>query len=243
CSIILSDECNSFKGQLWNVIYWFDAGLINNRPNICGFNNSSLINAGVTWTLHWEWLLYFSLPIISLFKNNKNGLPVIIFIGFFDVLVIPHYDYNSAVNILLFCAGFLAREISFKIKNNSMISFFTVFLFYSLFATHNIDMTLLMVPFACLFFVLIIQKGSFWGVLNNRGIVRLGEVSYSFYLLHGIGWFILNRLISSPSIHIVYYLFFALLDLVVISIISSFCYRFLEAPLIVFGKKLSKRMV
>ncbi|EBU4654724.1 acyltransferase family protein, partial [Salmonella enterica] len=37
CSIILSDECNSFKGQLWNVIYWFDAGLINNRPNICGF--------------------------------------------------------------------------------------------------------------------------------------------------------------------------------------------------------------
>lgn len=61
-AIYLDDGTFDLSKQIWNIVYWFDAGIYNLRMNVSSVPNASLINAGVTWTLFWEWAFYFSLP-------------------------------------------------------------------------------------------------------------------------------------------------------------------------------------
>ncbi|MFT8598524.1 acyltransferase family protein, partial [Acetobacter orientalis] len=53
-----------YHSLLDKLFFWFDGGLTDYKPDINNFANASLVNAGVMWTLPWEWFLYISLPII-----------------------------------------------------------------------------------------------------------------------------------------------------------------------------------
>ena len=48
-------------------------------PNINGVADTSIIMAGVTWSLPYEWLFYFSLPLIALLVGV---LPPYVYVGF-----------------------------------------------------------------------------------------------------------------------------------------------------------------
>lgn len=109
----------SIDHQFYNILYWFDGGLTNYRPDVSSFVNASLINAGVTWTLAWEWMFYFSLPLLSLLIKEGNRLPFIIALIAISYYILPKYDYNTASYAALFSVGFLAKEL--KLQLNSKI--------------------------------------------------------------------------------------------------------------------------
>jgi peptidoglycan/LPS O-acetylase OafA/YrhL len=46
CIAIIIQRINGREFSLDGIIYWFDGGILNFRPNISGFNNTFLINGG-----------------------------------------------------------------------------------------------------------------------------------------------------------------------------------------------------
>lgn len=226
----------SFDSHLWEVLYWFDGGMFNYRPDITTYQKSFLINAGITWTLHWEWILYFSLPVLSLFMKEGNRLPVVIGLIALSYYIIPHYDYDTATYAALFAVGFLAKELKFSFKNKLILNLAPCLLLIGMISTGTIGIKLVMIPFYFLFFVICITKGSSFNLLRNKGVARLGEISYSIYLLHGIGWFIMNHNVNFSTIHEVGYLLISSAVLVIMMMISALTFKFIELPFMKYGK-------
>ncbi|HBD15350.1 MAG TPA: hypothetical protein DCZ58_09040, partial [Salmonella bongori] len=83
-----------------------------------------------------------------------------------------------------------------------------------------------------------------FGVLRLKGIIRLGDVSYSIYLLHGIFWFIMNKLIFSAGFEnsqAIYYTA-SFLTWIFICVFSSIVYALLEVKFIHIGNIICKKI-
>ncbi|MEX9251195.1 acyltransferase family protein [Pseudenterobacter timonensis] len=229
-AISLDDGSFDITKQICNIMYWFDAGLYNLRMNVSSVPNASLINAGVTWTLYWEWSFYFSLPFLSLLMKDGLRLPVVITIIAASYYFIPMADYKAACYAALFAAGFLAKELNFKSQNNFLISILPIALLLVMFYTGSSALSLPLIPLCFAFFVLCNNKNAIYGIFRNKGVTRLGEISYSIYILHGIAWYVLNISIKSTSIIDPCYLFISSMALILIVVICAFTYIAIERP-------------
>lgn len=229
-AIYLDDGTFDLSKQIWNIVYWFDAGIYNLRMNVSSVPNASLINAGVTWTLFWEWAFYFSLPFLSLFMKKNNRLPVIITIIAVSYYFIPLVNYKAACYIALFAAGFLAKEIEFKSDNYFLINIAPLILIAIMVYAGSSSLILPMIPLCFLFFLLCNNNNSLFGIFRNKGVTRLGEISYSIYILHGIAWYVLNISMESTNIIDPWYLFMSGLTLILIVIMCAFTYITIERP-------------
>lgn len=215
---------------MYLILQWLDAGLFNIRPNLFGVENSNIINAGVTWTLMWEWRLYLALPLISIFIPIKWRLQASLtttVLSFSLYLLwkvkLPEYDGFIFRAIFLFSVGFLCKYLSIDIiKNISMkksIHLIVVIMFFStIFAEKNGAIMALILP--PVLFLLICNGFTIFGLLNNTGACRIGKISYSLYLLHGIVWYVgFNKFIITS--HLILYSTIAFLLILIISSILS----------------------
>lgn len=230
-----------------SMIYWFDGGIYNHRPNVSSYNNASLINAGVTWTLYWEWLFYFSLPVLSIIIKKESKLPLVIGLLLLSYYILPSFNYNYAIYATLFSFGFLAKELSLKINNKIVLNIGPVVLFGGLLwflgmnVVDNKFLTLPALPFMALLFMILINKDSLFGLLRVKGVLRLGEISYSIYLLHGIVWFCFNQFVDTKTVNIISYLIESTIVLILIMLISSLTYKYIEIPFNHYGKRLKDK--
>ena len=72
----------------------------------------------------------------------------------------------------------------------------------------------------------------------------LGDASYSLYLTHGIGWFIMHKITIHYGINenlIIYYVL-QTLTWYAMCYISIKTYKYIEKPFITLGKKLSEKI-
>lgn len=229
-AIYLDDGGFDIVNQIWNIAYWFDAGIFNLRMNISSVPNASLINAGVTWTLFWEWAFYFSLPFLSLLMRDKARLPVVISIIAASYYLIPMANYKAACYAALFAAGFLAKELKTAITNPLLINIAPILLILLIIATGSSALSLPIIPLCFLFFLLVNNDYSLYGLLRSKAITRLGEISYSIYILHGIAWYMLNAAFRSTSINDMRYLILSSLTLIILVIVCSITYKYIERP-------------
>jgi peptidoglycan/LPS O-acetylase OafA/YrhL len=257
-SLISSSTCILISISLFGlndiskIFYWFDFGLLNIRPNFNTYNYSSLINAGVTWTLVWEWMFYITLPILSMFLARNKVISTIPFIIF--LLLVLTITKPSIFQILLFGFYFLTgiiskiylKNINIKISKNqldiiSILLFLTCILIGS--NTKSIDYIKYILPFlyAILFFTII--KGANWfGILTTKGFTKLGDASYSIYLLHGIFWFLLNYISYNYFIgfnSVIYYILF-IATWTLVCITSLYLYTNVELKCIKYGKRITQ---
>lgn len=230
----------SIGHEFYNILYWLDGGLTNYRPDVSSFVNAGLINAGVTWTLVWEWMFYFSLPLLSLFIKDGNRLTFVIALIAISYYILPKYDYNAATYAALFSSGFLAKELKTQWHNKIILNALPLALLTGMFLSGNLSFTLPMIPFMFIFFIISINKNSLFGILRSKGIVTLGEASYSIYLLHGIGWFIMNNTINTSNTNITIYLIISSVTLLITMIVSSLTYTFIEIPFMNLSKHINK---
>ena len=71
------------------------------RPDINNFIHTNLINAGVVWSLSYEWLFYASLPILSilLLKKKTSTIYVTLSVLFVFIYFIVHnINYNHLLS-------------------------------------------------------------------------------------------------------------------------------------------------
>lgn len=177
--------------------------------------NVAEMTKGVEWTLKLEILLYASIPVLFyLFKKIDNkairhllilsSILSIFILGF--LLRIYGKVYIDPRAALCFYVGYIALEIkeinslSIFLKSNIATILALLFFASSFFvSSHNLFYLYLIA--SCGFLFLCLTSGnSVFGLLNSEPLQKLGEISYSIYLVHGCVLYGFMQLIKYYSI-------------------------------------------
>lgn len=230
---------------------WLTLGLLTNPP-INAIGDPPLLLAGVTWTLHFEWLFYLSLPLLAFgARDRRMALPFVAVI--FTVGAI-FYALNRYVlspvepqAVTVFATGMIVatlqhsgRLMSFK---GHGASWWIVALLATIFLNvfHSPLITLCLIG-GCFYFV--VCGGSLFGLLESRGALRLGAASYGIYLLQGVVFSAialirpLTRFVTGTPLH---YWVSVLLSGVVLVAIAGAVHVVVELPGMRLGKRLLAR--
>lgn len=157
-------------------------------PDLNGISPTAIV-AGVTWSLPYEWLFYFSLPMLAL---TVRVIPPIPFLAI-SIACIASMAYLQPEPVHL--ASFLGGIASaFLVRSSRFCSFATRHI-SSLIALGCISVAVAFFPSAdgyvqlfllSIAFSLIACGNSMFGILTHPASRTLGEMAYSIYLLHGI---------------------------------------------------------
>jgi peptidoglycan/LPS O-acetylase OafA/YrhL len=172
-----------------SIFRWMLFSIVGTQ-NINGLSPTWIINAGVVWSLPYEWLFYFSLPLVSLLilKNKPQIVYIftsIAFVVFFYIVhgVLPQHIYSfisGGIAPFLIEYTSLSKKISEGVGSGIVVG---CFLAIGQFYTAEDVRCILLISIA---FTTIALGNSLFGILRNNTLKFLGEISYSTYLLHGI---------------------------------------------------------
>ena len=228
-----------------NICYWLSFtivsdGIINANPL------TGLINAGVVWSLPYEWVFYFSLPLFAFFLNSKKvGFSFIIFgllfICFFVKVhgfELKHFLSFSGGAIAPFIAKYVRKSVNYTKWQFSMI----IILAFLLIIFWRRQSHLLVTVSLTIIFTLIALGNTLWGLLCSKSLKFLGEICYSTYLLHGILIFVMLYFIAGLDAaknftSFQYCSIFILLTPLLV-LISYLGFKFIEKPFIDYSKKI-----
>lgn len=216
-----------------DILSWLTLGLITTTS----VNHISVlpINAGIHWTLHFEWFFYLMLPILAVFLRSKKmlimALPLVFYalssdqrgywaIFFFGIMAAHIYKWYPKVSF-------------FKQKISSIIPLAGIVLVYFMnykpysFSQYTVSLGV---------FLCFVYGADLFGFLKTHVAKFLGTLSYSIYLIHGIVLFgVLNSVdYFYPVTSITPLQFWSLITLsgILTIIVSSVTYQFIEYPFI-----------
>lgn len=213
--------------------------------------NTSFINAGVEWTLRIEWLLYLFIPLIYLVNRATKGkyLTAIILasICLIFILAVAIRIYGSACAdprpVLGFAMGYLAykyRAWFVRYKSSKPAAGLSLLLAcFALCFTSNTYFYVIFLGCLALIFFVVSSGNALFGLLNNKTVVAIGEVSYSLYLMHGIVLYFIKQ-IPAPVIQHSFFFYTLLAPLFFVGsfYVAKFTYLMIEKPFI--GKSTRK---
>lgn len=216
------------------------------RPTLNDLFEAQIVNAGVVWSLAFEWLFYFSLPVIGFFvlKVRPHFLFVLLGIG----LIYLHYWSVGGfyyAQIYSFLGGAIVAVLKhyFGKKINCAHPIFGVLIiacFFGIsqyFSADDIYCKL----YITAVFAIIAFGNTFFGLLTSAAFHLLGTISFSVYLLHGIVLFLLFKWIVGQEfiqfLSDTQYLLFILSVVPVVVLISFFTYTYIELPFINWNKR------
>lgn len=174
----------------WLLYFW--------SPVINGFNNDEPFPVRVQWTLRYEWIFYFSLPFLALAIRAFKKFPFIlgliaaaVILGALNPRVLKGWglEINTKffVYFLVGCVPATFNDERIKqIARKKVVSVLalTAFVVYCLSFRSGYDPKA--IPLLAAFFIPVAYGNSLFGLLRMRSWVMLGEISYSFYLLHAL---------------------------------------------------------
>ena len=227
---------------------WLILGVIKG-PKLNGFEHTEQILAGVTWTLRYEWLFYFSLPLLAwLLRKGYRHLTLALLLVAVPALVLlfipPNRDVYATV---LFGLGMLAASLQQAgLAVRLPDRFASVLVLGLLGAVMFFDTAYQTAPMLLMgaAFCLIANGCTVFGLLTLRPAYRLGAISYGIYLLQGLALAAFFRPdamraygLSSPWAH--WSLVAASLLLLLVG--SALAHVLLERQGIAFGKVVARR--
>jgi peptidoglycan/LPS O-acetylase OafA/YrhL len=228
---------DSILSNFRNSMGWlfFTIGGSNDINNI---KNTYLINAGVTWSLPYEWLFYLILPLIALLfkiKVSKQNL-IIYTLVFITIAIINHVTFKKFVPFFGgIIAALLIQKKSVNLKSKKY-SFLFVMLVFILIYFFNNGQDILPLVFSTLLFIIIASGNSIFGIFSNTFSRLLGQITYSLYLQHGIVLFIVFRFVigyhQAAQLSDNNYWLIIAFCIVPIVLISQISYKYIELPFI-----------
>lgn len=246
------------KGEIYNApsledcLHYFLFSL-GGQPNLFSVKNIGLFNAYVTWTLAYEWFFYLSLPVFFI-ATRKPQLSRI-----FYYLIIPlwvvfvfymHRYFFVARYLIIFVLGIAAYEI-YNLKKfksikllaagtpGSLIVVISSALIVFNFNTAYDDYA----PFLYfLIFIIIALGNNMYGLLTSGPARKLGEISYSVYLLQGFILYIAFDLLTPGKETPLHHWAVDLLAVVSLIIISQVTFHLIEYRLMKKAEDLSNKI-
>jgi len=221
---------------LKNIIRWASFTLLGS-PDLNGVMSTSLIIARVTWSLPYEWLFYFSLPIFALLLRSNPPIPYIA-CGFAAVAVFFLLQFDK-IHLVSFgggiAAAYIVRLDTFRFYANHIIS--TVLAIISIVASILIfpsAYNLQALSLLTIAFITIACGNNLFGLLTNPVSRKLGEMGYSIYLLHGMLLFTTFKFIvgfkRAASLTVVEHWSIILCCVPILILCCSATFHYIEAP-------------
>ena len=216
-----------------HITSWLLMGVFGNA-NINELKLTSQINAGVTWSLAYEWMFYLAMPIFAFLLRKKSTIFWLLF-SLIGVALIS--SFNPLLGAKDFIGGILAayliRNEKFSVFATSKLASFIVTLclvvvvFLNITGNEDITLTLLAVAF-----ILIACGNNLYGALAHSTSKALGDLSYSIYLLHGILLFVIFNIVLDKSFITSPNTYWAIIALITPILIFAchFTYHYIEYP-------------
>lgn len=209
---------------------------------------------GVAWSISNELFFYLLFPLLLLFLikfRNKTKLltgigllwfVILIGMSFHEAKVDEWFAYIfPVVRIIEFIVGMgvglafvsisnSAQNVKLNINKSTLIEagsliLLMIAIIFSVYVPQSLRFGLYYVPFmALIIFVFAFQKGYISKLLSNRKLVFLGEVSFSFYMIHNLVLRYLDIAGLSHSISIY-------VGFIVSLVLSMVLYQWFEEPL------------
>lgn len=240
-TIIIIAETNVRPDSHFPVKFlWWMAG---KQVTLLGHNQSFIINAGVLWSIYYEWIFYFMLlPLCATLRGIVGGrtwiVPATVLAISLALRVTGHEIFQYTP---LFAAGMLAYEASTRpsvatvLRSTpativALVCLALVMIFFPN-ASEPVPMALLW-----LFFVCVTCGNSIFGLLKSRGALVLGEASFSIYVMHGIILYLAFHYFPIER-----YSTIALIGVtIVVTTLSMLTFLVIERPFIALGRRVSK---
>lgn len=228
-----------------DLFYW-STFTIFSGPNINENEFTSIINAGVIWSLPYEWLFYFSLPLMALLMLKKK--PSIYYILISLVFVIVYFRINGfeGQHLVSFMGGaitpFILKYGNKKINYNTIVLSIVVVICLGLILQFKTSSDWACKILIVVVFNLIALGNTIFGILKSTILKFLGEICYSTYLIHGIVLFVVLYfgfgLKPAAQLSPLAYCLTVFVITPFVVILSFITYRIIEKPCMDFSKKI-----
>lgn len=218
--------------------------------DINGMKGTERINAGVLWTLAYEWKFYLGLPLLALFARGWKFL-IVIFSFLTIYLFVPseRITFNFMLGMLV--AHLTERGDRRGALRSRSATVVALACGLALLLPLGNWRVWLEPPLLFTLFMIIAHGNGLFGLLTQPAAKYLGTVSYSIYLLHGIFLYVALQLLDrfTPVSHMnaaEYWLAITGIGTAIV-IGCGLSYRFIEYPLLAttpheasFGRDISK---
>ncbi|AQY66592.1 acyltransferase family protein [Pseudomonas veronii] len=219
-------------------------------PDLNGLDKTIIVNAGVTWSLPYEWFFYVSLPVLALLVGMKVPKVTLLISSICAVAFGMYYlqeEYQWLFLGGIAAAVFVRAERFTTFAKGRLASWMICILLiyivvrYPYLYTKTKPTYMLVVVFC-----LIAGGNTLFGLLSNRISRALGEMAYSIYLLHGLFLYVLFKFILGFSIAmefsaIQHWLSIAFITPIMI-IVCGLTFRFIEKPAMRYTEVLAARL-
>jgi exopolysaccharide production protein ExoZ len=209
----------------------------------------------VAWSLSYEIFYYFLIPILIFTFSLKKWSSHSRVIAWFFITILGFiftFLYGGPVRLLMFVCGIILFEFqriqNIKLKLWGSTSFILALLLFGIRSVIEVDYHLSLAVVYILFFVFCLNaftyKSFSYGWLIYSPLRWLGNMSYSYYLIHGLTLkflFLILPTIIQPT-HSSSLIYFGLLPPFFIAtlIVSFFLFVGIERPLSITKKKCSE---
>ena len=180
-----------------------------------------------------SWLQFYK-------KRYYRIAPIFFLSSIISIYIIYPHKPRWAVFIALFAIGGLSKQLPRKLQIPKHICDIGIVLTITfLFLIPDNRYNIYYLPLMAIMFVLIAMGGDIFGILRQKAFVRLGAASYSIYLLHGIAWFSMNKIIQVHHLTLsgTQYTLLTTIVVFILLMICTFTYYYIEKPCIELGRR------
>jgi len=172
-----------------SLLQWLALGAIDTQPDVNGYRATHVL-AGVTWTIAYEWAFYASLMATAYFARGRTHF---IFVPGALALslagkVFLHIDAMGFAALFLLgmaVASLLHENMKLRIPH-ALSSAMVLALMLAVFTTSRNGYETVTAILLALVFYLVCSGTTIYGLLTTTSARRLGNISYSLYLMQGL---------------------------------------------------------
>ncbi|MCP2025995.1 peptidoglycan/LPS O-acetylase OafA/YrhL [Flavobacterium sp. HSC-32F16] len=229
----------SFIEILKSTLSWLFFNVSKKHSNLNGLEDTFILNAGITWTLPYEWAFYFLLPLIALWFKIKINLKAVLSFTL-AAAIIMILNKSSLRHFVPFAGGIIVallmntKKIPAILKQKKYTILALLLLSISIYF-FNGGRKPIQIIISSIVFLIIASGNSFFGALSSSFSRKFGQITYSLYLLHGIFLFIIFHFIigleKARTLTEIEFWTIITLSIMPLIFICQLCFKYIELPL------------